>query len=112
MLNVKQTSQGKTPDFDIHPLTKSISDTLGRRDAYIETDYSKSMIMACLAPSIFDYQHTIDTMDFTVNTGKVRTIVGPKNELDGLRKQHILHVQTQTKNQTIPVTRSKLIAPS
>ena len=45
-----------------------------------------------MSPSIYDLQDTLNTMKFAKNSGKVRSMTGLKQELDGLRRQHTLLV--------------------
>ena len=45
-----------------------------------------------MSPSIYDLQDSLNSMKFAKNSGKVRSMTGLKQELDGLRRQHTLLV--------------------
>ena len=68
-------------DFSVNPLTLIISDTLGYQVGY-------SQLLVLINPSMIDLQDTLHTLQFAVNTGKVRRKVCAWGEVVGITKPH------------------------
>ena len=56
-----------------------------------------------MGPSAYDQQDSLNSMWFAADTGKARSMIGPMNELEGLRGEHVLLLDSAGK---IAVTRS------
>jgi len=70
-------------DFSLNPLTHIISDTVGHKHGY-------SQLLVLINPSVIDLQDTLQTLQFAVNTGKVRRRVGLWGEVVGITRAHTI----------------------
>ena len=98
MGTTKKLSRGKKPDYTISPVMNMLSDTFGG-----EWQTQQTNILVCMGPSAHDKQDSLNSMCFAADTGKARSMIGPMNELEGLRGEHVLLLDPAGK---IAVTRS------
>ena len=62
---IRQTAEKVTPAFDMHPLTELMQDSLGSE--------SKTLMIACISPSIYDLAQTRQTLDYAMATGTIES---------------------------------------
>ena len=55
---IKQSGEGVPINFDLHPLTKLMQDSLGVK--------SKTVMIACIGPSVYNIPESISTLNYAV----------------------------------------------
>ena len=55
---------------------------------------------------MYDYQDSLNSNEFGSDTGKTRRMIGPMNELEGLRGEHTLILDPA---KTLPIIRSESV---
>lgn len=60
---IRQVAYKVTPAYELHPLTELMQDSLGSN--------SKTLMIACISPSIYDIAQTRQTLDFALTTGTI-----------------------------------------
>ena len=60
---IRQVACKVTPAYDLHPLTELMQDSL-RSD-------SKTLMISCISPSIYDLAQTRQTLDYAMTTGTI-----------------------------------------
>jgi len=65
---IRRLVEGRDPatiDYEYHPLTCLVRDTLGGT--------AKTLVFVNISPSIYDMEATMDTMRFAEQTGRIKT---------------------------------------
>ena len=93
----------KDIDFSVNPLTHIVSDTLGHEKGY-------SQLLVLINPSVIDLQDTLQTLQFAVNTGKVRRRVGLWGEVVGITRAHTILINNNEEQLSIHVSDISCIA--
>ena len=88
-----------------------ISDTLGY---YGDNGYwarkGYSQLLLLINPSVIDLQDTLQTLQFAVNTGKVRRRVGLWGEVAGISRAHTILIHNDGQQHSIHVSNCSCIA--
>ena len=60
---IRQVASKVTPAYELHPLTELMQDSIGGN--------SKTLMIACISPSIYDIAQTRKTLDYALTTGTI-----------------------------------------
>ena len=66
---IRQVACKVPPTYDLHLLIELMQDSLGGN--------SKTLMIACISPSIYDIAETRKTLDFALTTGTIKKNLHP-----------------------------------
>ena len=90
---IRQAACFVSPAYELHPLTELMQDSLGGN--------SKTLMIACISPSIYDIAQTRKTLDYALMTGTIQnkpSTVGLKSFISKEEEQRLIDEKQRTIN--------------